>query len=134
MPSWNIVDGSNLERNLYLTTQLMELGISVLMAVNMMDVTRANGDILYTEVLAKSIGCPVVEISARTGEGIKTLVQKAAQMVQAKVPAEPIHTLPVRLNTPWPTSKKPRRAPFPNPRAAGTPSSSLNGMPMCSMP
>lgn len=88
----NIVDGSNLERNLYLTTQLMELGIPVLMAVNMMDVTRANGDILYTEVLAKSIGCPVVEISARTGEGIKTLVQKAAQMVQAKVPAEPIHT------------------------------------------
>lgn len=87
----NIVDGSNLERNLYLTTQLMELGIPVLMAVNMMDVTRANGDILYTEVLAKSIGCPVVEISARTGEGIKTLVQKAAQMVQAKVPAEPIH-------------------------------------------
>lgn len=88
----NIVDGSNLERNLYLTTQLMELGIPVLMAVNMMDVTRANGDILYTEVLAKSIGCPVVEISARTGEGIKTLVQKAAQMVQAKVPAEPILT------------------------------------------
>lgn len=88
----NIVDGSNLERNLYLTTQLMELGIPVLMAVNMMDVTRANGDILYTEVLAKSIGCPVVEISARTGEGIKTLVQKAAQMVQAKVPAKPIHT------------------------------------------
>ena len=51
----NIVDGSNLERNLYLTTQLMELGIPVLMAVNMMDVTRANGDILYTEVLALSL-------------------------------------------------------------------------------
>ncbi len=64
----NIVDGTNLERNLYLTTQLIELGIPVVIAVNMMDVVRKRGDSLNTEELAKRLGCEIVEISALKGE------------------------------------------------------------------
>ena len=60
----NIIDGTNLERNLYLTTQLTELGIPVIIAVNMMDLVRKNGEELNVERLAKDIGCKVVEISA----------------------------------------------------------------------
>lgn len=72
----NIVDGTNIERNLYLSTQLMELGIPVVMAVNMMDVVQKNGDKIHIDKLSKSLGCPVVEISALKGTGI----DKAAQM------------------------------------------------------
>ena len=60
----NIVDGSNLERNLYLTTQLLEMGVPVIVAVNMMDVVRRRGDEIHTEQLAKELGCNVIEISA----------------------------------------------------------------------
>ena len=60
----NIVDGTNIERNLYLSTQLMELGIPVIMAVNMVDVLQKNGDKIYTDKLSKELGCEVVEISA----------------------------------------------------------------------
>ena len=63
----NIVDGTNLERNLYLSTQLMELGIPFVMALNMMDVVRKNGDRIDTKALSDSLGCPVVEISALEG-------------------------------------------------------------------
>ncbi len=66
----NIVDGTNLERNLYLTTQLMELGIPVVVAINMMDIVRRNGDIIDTEILGKRLGCKVVEISALKGDSI----------------------------------------------------------------
>ncbi|MBR3212293.1 MAG: ferrous iron transporter B, partial [Firmicutes bacterium] len=72
----NIVDGTNIERNLYLTTQLIELGIPVVVAVNMMDLVRKNGDVIDTEGLSKKLGCPVVEISALKGEGS----QKAAEL------------------------------------------------------
>ncbi len=65
----NIVDGTNIERNLYLTTQLIELGIPVVVAVNMMDLVRKNGDHIDTKELEKSLGCKVVEISALKGEG-----------------------------------------------------------------
>ena len=71
----NIVDGTNIERNLYLSTQLMELGIPVIMAVNMVDVLQKNGDKIYTDKLSKELGCEVVEISALKGTGIQ-LVQK----------------------------------------------------------
>ena len=64
----NIVDGTNLERNLYLSTQLMELGIPVVMAVNMMDVVRRSGDKIDTQQLAESLGCEVVAISAIKGD------------------------------------------------------------------
>ena len=66
----NIVDGTNLERNLYLTTQLCELGIPVVIAINMMDVVRRNGDDINIEGLSRAMGCPVVEISALKNEGI----------------------------------------------------------------
>ena len=66
----NIIDGTNLERNLYLTTQLVELGIPVVVAINMMDIVRKNGDQIRIDQLAKELGCKVVEISALKGTGI----------------------------------------------------------------
>ena len=73
----NIIDGSNLERNLYLTTQLLELGIPVVAAVNMMDVVRRNGDRLDTEKLGRTLGCEVVEISAIRGDGVMEAAERA---------------------------------------------------------
>lgn len=73
----NIVDGTNLERNLYLTTQLMELGIPVVIAINMMDVVKKNGDKINTEQLSAEIGCPIVEISALKGTGITEAAELA---------------------------------------------------------
>lgn len=73
----NIVDGTNLERNLYLTTQLTELGIPVVVAVNMMDIVKKNGDTINIAVLSKNLGCPVVEISALKGDGIMAAAEAA---------------------------------------------------------
>ena len=73
----NIVDGTNLERNLYLTTQLTELGIPVVVAVNMMDVVKKNGDVIRTEELSRALGCKVVEISALKGTGITEAAELA---------------------------------------------------------
>ncbi len=73
----NIIDGTNLERNLYLTTQLTELGIPVVVAINMMDVVEKNGDKINTEELAKALGCKVVEISALKGSGIMEAAEAA---------------------------------------------------------
>ena len=73
----NIVDGTNLERNLYLTTQLTELGIPVVIAVNMMDVVRRNGDKINFSELSRELGCRVVEISALKGEGVMEAAQAA---------------------------------------------------------
>lgn len=75
----NIVDGTNLERNLYLTTQLTELGIPVVVAVNMMDVVKKNGDKLMIEELSRELGCPVVEISALKGTGVQEAANKAIE-------------------------------------------------------
>ena len=69
----NIVDGTNIERNLYLSTQIMELGIPVIMAVNMMDVVEKNGDKIHFDKLSKMLGCPVVEISALKNKGVKEM-------------------------------------------------------------
>lgn len=79
----NIVDGTNLERNLYLSTQLMELGIPVIMAVNMMDVVRKNGDIINIKELSNAMGCEVVEISALKETGIKEAAEKAVKIAQS---------------------------------------------------
>ena len=73
----NIVDGSNIERNLYLTTQLMELGIPIVIAINMMDVVRKSGVTLNTDVLSEKLGCPVIEISASKGENIEEVKNAA---------------------------------------------------------
>ena len=75
----NIIDGTNLERNLYLTTQLTELGIPVVIAVNMMDVVRKNGDKIDVAELSRQIGCPVVEISALKGDGVREAAEAAVQ-------------------------------------------------------
>ena len=75
----NIIDGTNLERNLYLTTQLMELGLPVVVAVNMMDVVRRSGDKLDTKKLSDILGCPVVEISALKGDGVKDAAEAAVK-------------------------------------------------------
>ena len=81
----NIVDGTNLERNLYLTTQLAELGLPMVVAVNMMDVVAKQGDKIDTKKLASELGCPVVEISALKGTGIEKAVAEAVQAVKKKV-------------------------------------------------
>ena len=78
----NIIDGTNLERNLYLTTQLTELGIPVVVAINMMDVVEKNGDKIDTAQLSKALGCPVVEISALRGTGITQAAQAAIEAAQ----------------------------------------------------
>ena len=75
----NIIDGTNLERNLYLTTQLMELGLPVVVAVNMIDVVRRSGDRLNTKKLSEVLGCPVVEISALKGDGVKEAADMAVK-------------------------------------------------------
>ena len=87
----NIIDGSNLERNLYLTTQLLELGIPVIVAVNMMDTVRKSGDILNTGKLAEVLGCQVIEISALKKEGLNDLVVNAIELAKSKVPSIPRH-------------------------------------------
>jgi ferrous iron transport protein B len=75
----NIIDGTNLERNLYLTTQLTELGIPVVIAINMMDVVRKNGDQINTKELSRQLGCPIVEISALKGDGVFEAAEKAIE-------------------------------------------------------
>ena len=80
----NIVDGTNIERNLYLSTQLLELGIPVVMAVNMMDVVSKNGDQISPEKLSKSLGCEVVEISALKGTGIQEAADRAVAIAGRK--------------------------------------------------
>lgn len=86
----NIVDGTNIERNLYLTTQLMELGIPVVIAINMMDLVRKNGDKIDIAKLSKAIRCPVVEISALKGEGIDEVIDVAISLADKEVVPEHI--------------------------------------------
>lgn len=88
----NIIDGTNIERNLYLSTQLLELGIPVVMAVNMMDVVRKNGDQININKLSKRLGCQVVEISALKGDGV-------SQAADAVVKAAKQHKAPARVHT-----------------------------------
>ena len=87
----NIVDGTNIERNLYLSTQLMELGIPVIMAVNMMDIVEKNGDKIHIDKLAKSLGCEVVEISALKGTGVQKAAEKAVVIAEKKNRNIPVH-------------------------------------------
>ena len=87
----NIVDGTNLERNLYLTTQLLELGIPVVMAINMIDIVRKNGDEINTKKLAEKLGCEVVTISALKGDGIKDAASRAVKHAGQKAGQESVH-------------------------------------------
>ena len=102
----NIIDGTNIERNLYLTTQLIELGIPVVMAVNMIDLVRKNGDKIDLKKLSAELGCQAVEISALKGEGsMKAMCSLAA------------------LSMPSLISKSPSRARLMTASCVGTPSS-----------
>ena len=80
----NIVDGTNIERNLYLSTQLIELGIPVLMAVNMVDLVEKNGDKIHIDKLSEKLGCEVVEISALKGTGIEKVAKQAVALAKSK--------------------------------------------------
>lgn len=86
----NIIDGSNLERNLYLTTQLLEVGIPVVVALNMMDIVAKNGDQIDTRRLSAELGCPVIETSALKGSGLQRLAQEAIELAETNTkPAAP---------------------------------------------
>ena len=87
----NIVDGTNIERNLYLSTQIMELGIPVVMVVNMMDLVEKAGDKIHTDKLSKLLGCEVVEISALKGTGIQKAAEKAISLAERKNEVTPVH-------------------------------------------
>ena len=87
----NIIDGTNLERNLYLTTQLVELGIPVVIAINMMDVVRKNGDKINTKELSRQLGCEIIEISALKGTGVQVAADAAVQAAK-KTKTIPQHT------------------------------------------
>jgi len=87
----NIIDGTNLERNLYLTTQLTELGIPVVVAINMMDIVKKNGDQINSEELSRSLGCKVVDISALKGDGISQAAEEAIKAAQ-NGKTVPLHT------------------------------------------
>ena len=88
----NIVDSSNIERNLYLTTQLVELGLPVVIALNMIDVVRKNGDSIDVKKLSAVLGCEIVETSALKGIGTKEVADRAVAFAQSKQNAEPLHT------------------------------------------
>ena len=87
----NIVDGTNLERNLYLSTQIMELGIPVVMAINLMDLVQKSGNKIHIDKLSKKLGCEVVEISALKGTGIMKAAEKAISAAQSKKKTVPVH-------------------------------------------
>ena len=87
----NIIDGTNIERNLYLTTQITELGIPVVIAVNMMDLVEKNGDKIDVRRLSKDLGCEVVEISALKGKGLKETVEKAVKIAGKNTISAPVH-------------------------------------------
>ena len=87
----NIIDGTNLERNLYLTTQLTELGIPVVIAINMMDVVKKNGDQINIQELSRQLGCKVVEISALKGTGVMEAAEAAIDAAK-NTKTVPMHT------------------------------------------
>lgn len=85
----NLVDATNLERNLYLTTQIVNLGLPVVVALNMSDLVRKNGDVVYPEKLSERLGCPVVETSALKNEGLEELVDTAVSLAKSGKAAAP---------------------------------------------
>ena len=88
----NIIDGTNLERNLYLTTQLTELGIPVVIAINMIDVVRKNGDQINVKELSRQLGCEIVEISALKGDGVMDAAEAAVKAAKGQTKTIPMHT------------------------------------------
>jgi ferrous iron transport protein B len=95
----NIVDGTNIERNLYLSTQIMELGIPVVMAINMMDLVEKAGDQLHIDKLAQNLGCEVVEISALKGTGIQKAAEKAVTIAKSQKQQKPVHAFAPKVES-----------------------------------
>lgn len=87
----NIVDATNLERNLYLTTQLLELGVPVIIALNLMDIVKKSGDTINVEKLSAALGCPVIETSALKGEGTLRVAEKALELARQRSASLPVH-------------------------------------------
>lgn len=87
----NIIDASNIERNLYLTTQIIEMGVPVVLALNMIDIVNKRGDTINIEKLSKKIGCPILEISALKGRGLKEVINKAEEIFNTKNKQEILH-------------------------------------------
>lgn len=87
----NIVDGSNIERNLYLTTQLLEIGLPMVIALNMIDVVRKNGDVINIRKLSEALGCEIIETSALKGEGSKAAAERAAELAVSRAQGEHPH-------------------------------------------
>lgn len=87
----NVVDGTNIERNLYLTTQVCEMGVPVVMAINMMDVVRKNGDEIHPDEIAEHFGCTVFEISALKGTGVKRAVKRVIELARSNTGIPPVH-------------------------------------------
>ena len=103
----NIVDGTNIERNLYLTTQLIELGLPVVVAVNMIDLVRKNGDKIDLQKLGQALGCQVVEMSALKGEGGMAAAERAVAAAQAHKAGELPHAQPDHLRQDRPDRDQP---------------------------
>ena len=76
------MDASNIERNLYLTTQIIEMGIPTIIALNMMDIVKKNGDFIDIDKLEEIIGCPIVETTALKGDGLNILIEKALKRIK----------------------------------------------------
>jgi len=95
----NIVDASNIERNLYLTTQLVEIGIPTIIALNMMDVVEKNGDKINTAQLSKELGCTVIETSAVKGKGLKELIAEAVKLAESGKKAQVQHKFSTAIET-----------------------------------
>ena len=93
----NLVDATNIERNLYLTTQVLELGIPVVVAMNMMDIIKKRGDQINSIKLSEKLGCPVIEVSALRGSGLKELYNKAIEVASLKEPFRPVHSFQKRV-------------------------------------
>ena len=126
----NIIDGTNLERNLYLTTQLTELGIPVVIAVNMMDIVRKNGDEINVKELSREIGCEIVEISALKGDGVMEAAEAAIRAAKG-TKTVPMHTFSGPSSTPLPTSKRRPCTICRKSSSAGMPSRSLSATTRC---
>ena len=127
----NIVDGTNLERNLYLTTQLTELGIPVVIAINMMDIVKKNGDKINIGELSRELGCKVVEISALKGTGIMEAAEAAIDAAKNTQDRADAHLLRSLLSTPLPTSRRRLYTTCPRISSAGMRSRSLSATTRC---
>ena len=126
----NIIDGTNLERNLYLTTQLTELGIPVVIAINMMDIVRKNGDQINIGELSRELGCEIIEISALKGDGVMDAAEAAIRAAKAPRPSRCTPS-PALSSTPSPISKRRPCTPCRKSSSAGTRSRSLSATTRC---